>query len=73
MSDDVRKGLRVLRGGNVSVRYKVVEISTVTDQELEDTINRWTAEGWHLDGVQFAMRESSKRPSMAFVTFTRED
>ena len=28
--------------------------------------------GWKLDGVQFAMRESSKRPSMAFVFFTRE-
>jgi hypothetical protein len=25
-----------------------------------------------LDGVQFAMRESSKRPAMAFVFFTRE-
>ena len=30
------------------------------------------AEGWNLDGVQFAMRESSKRPAMAFVFFTRE-
>ena len=29
-------------------------------------------EGWNFDTVQFAMRESSKRPAMAFVTFTRE-
>jgi hypothetical protein len=36
-------------------------------------LNEWTAQGWQLDGIQFAMRDSSKRPSMAFVTFTRED
>jgi len=52
--------------------YKVVELSSVTDQELEQVLNEWTAQGWKLDTVQFAMRESSKRPSMAFVIFTRE-
>jgi hypothetical protein len=39
---------------------------------LEETLNEWTAKGWRFDGMQFAMRESSKRPSMAFVIFTRE-
>jgi hypothetical protein len=53
--------------------YKVVEVDTVTDEELEKVLNEWTPRGWTLDGVQFAMRESSKRPSMAFVTFTREE
>lgn len=53
-------------------RYKVVETSSVTDQELEDIYNEWTEKGWSLDGVQFAMRDASKRPSMAFVTFTQE-
>lgn len=51
--------------------YKVVELSTVDDQSLEDTVNQWVLRGWNLDGVQFAMRESSKRPAMAFVFFTR--
>ncbi len=51
--------------------YKVVELSTVTDEEIETTLNEWTAKGWVYDGIQFAMRDSSKRPSMAFVTFTR--
>ena len=51
--------------------YKVVETSTVTDQELERIINEHVAQGWFFDGMQFAMRESSKRPSMAFVLFTR--
>ncbi len=54
-------------------RYKVVETSSVTDEELETILNEWTAKGWTLDGIQFAMRESSKRPSMAFVLFSRED
>jgi hypothetical protein len=54
-------------------RYKVVEISTVTDEEIESVLNEWTAQGWAYDGIQFAMRDSSRRPSMAFVTFTRED
>ncbi len=53
--------------------YKVVEINTVTDEELETAVNRWTKEGWSLDGIHFAMREASKRPAMAFILFTRED
>ena len=55
------------------MQYKVVETGTVTDQELETLLNEWTGKGWKLDGIQFAMRESSKRPSMAFLVFTRED
>lgn len=54
-------------------RYKVVELSTVTDESLENTINEWVKLGWTFDGIQFAMRESSKRPAMAFVIFTRPD
>ena len=57
----------------MAVRYKVVEISSVTDEEIESVLNEWSVQGWTLESVQFAMRESSKRPSMAFVTFTRED
>lgn len=57
----------------MSIRYKVVELGTVTDDEIEKTLNEWTSEGWQFDSMQFAMRDSSKRPSMAFVTFTREE
>ena len=52
--------------------YKVIETSTVTDDNLEKILNEWTALGWTLDGIQFAMRDASKRPAMAFVLFTRE-
>jgi hypothetical protein len=55
-----------------ALTYKVVELATVDEATLEHAINEWVALGWRLDGVQFAMRESSKRPSMAFVLFTRE-
>jgi hypothetical protein len=52
--------------------YKVVEVNTVSEDMLEEVLNEWTARGWHFDGMQFAMRESSKRPAMAFVIFTRD-
>jgi hypothetical protein len=55
------------------LRYKVVEVSTVSEDTLEEVLNEWTSQGWRLDGMQFAMRESQKRPSMAFVIFTREE
>jgi hypothetical protein len=57
----------------VALRFKVVETSSVTDEELERVVNEWVAQGWSFEGFHFAMRESSKRPSMVFVTFTRED
>jgi len=57
----------------VPIRYKVVETSDVSDASLEQILNEWTARGWNLDGIQFAMRDASKRPAMAFVTFSREE
>ena len=54
------------------MQYKVVEIANVTDEALEKVLNQWTGEGWTFESMHFAMRESSKRPSMAFLTFTRE-
>jgi hypothetical protein len=53
------------------VVYKVVETSSVNEDELERIINERVAEGWTFDGMQFAMRDSSKRPAMAFLLFTR--
>ena len=54
------------------IEYKVVELSVVTDESIEAVLNERTAEGWQFDGIQFVIREASKRPSMAFVLFTRE-
>ena len=57
---------------NMGLLYKVVELNMVTDEAIETTLNEWTRKGWTFENIQFAMRDSSKRPSMAFVTFTRE-
>lgn len=54
----------------VVLQYKVVELSTVDETTLEDTVNAWVPRGWTVESIHFAMRESSKRPAMAFVLFT---
>ena len=54
----------------MALRYKVIETSTVTDDAIEAIINEWVGKGWQLDGIQFAIRDASRRPSMAFVLFT---
>ncbi len=63
---------KIAAAGECVLIYKVVEISTVTEVELEEALNKWVSQGWQFDGMQFAMRESSKRPAMAFVIFCRE-
>lgn len=55
------------------LRYKVVETSDVSDEAIQRILNETTAEGWSFDIMHFAMRESSKRPAMAFLIFTRSD
>ena len=55
-----------------TVTYKVVELSSVTDEEIERALNEWTSQGWTFDAMHFAMRESSRRPAMAFIAFTRK-
>ncbi len=65
---------RIMRDGRGKMlRYKVVEVNTVSEDILEEVLNEWTAKGWRFDGIHFAMRESQKRPSMAFVLFTTEE
>ena len=55
------------------LQYKVIELPIVTDEALEAVLNEWTAQGWVFDSLQFVVREASKRPSMAFVFFTRNE
>jgi hypothetical protein len=64
---------RCERSNELSVVYKVVETSDVSAEDLERILNEWTAQGWRFEMMQFAMRDSSKRPAMAFVTFVRAD
>jgi hypothetical protein len=56
----------------VGLEYKFVELSIVTDETIEEAVNAWVARGWQLEGIRFVTTEASRRPSMAFVSFTRE-
>jgi hypothetical protein len=56
----------------MAVEYKFVELSIVTDETIEETVNTWVARGWLLEGIRFVTTEASRRPQMAFVSFTRE-
>ena len=55
----------------MALAYKFVELSTVTDETLEEAVNEWVRKGWALEAIHFAMRDSSHRPAMAFVSFVR--
>ena len=54
------------------VEYKVVELSLVTDETIQQAVNTWTQQGWTFEGLHFAMGAGSKRPAMAFIFFIRE-
>jgi hypothetical protein len=56
----------------MAVEYKFVELSVVTDETIEEAVNAWVSRGWHLDGIRFVATDASRRPQMAFISFTRE-
>ena len=55
------------------MQYRVVETSEVTAESLEEILNQWTKKGWRFDGMQFVVKESARRPSMAFILFVKKD
>jgi len=52
--------------------YKVIETCTVTDEEIERILNEWTTQGYVFENIQFVTAVSSRRPTMAFILFTKE-
>ena len=56
----------------MALQFKFVEVGIVTDESLEECVNEWVGNGWSLEGIRFVMTEHSRRPAMAFVSFTRE-
>jgi hypothetical protein len=56
----------------MALEYKFVELSIVTDETIEEAVNAWVQRGWVLDGIRFVANEASRRPQMAFISFTRE-
>ena len=55
-----------------SLVYKFVELSIVTSETIEEAVNEWVRQGWTFDGIRFVTTEASRRPAMAFISFTRE-
>lgn len=56
----------------MALQYKFVELSTVTDDRIEEIVNDWVGQGWSFEGIRFVTSEASRRPTMAFISFTRE-
>ncbi len=57
----------------MSMTYKVVETSIVTDEEIGKILNEWTTKGYLFESIQFVNAVSSKRPVMAFLFFTKKE
>ncbi len=51
--------------------YRVVEVSPVGDQVLEEALNLRAAEGWSFESIHFVTREGSHRPALAYLFFVR--
>ncbi len=56
----------------MGLEYKFVELSIVTDESIEEAVNAWVGRGWALDAIRFVTTEASRRPAMAFISFTRD-
>ena len=54
------------------MQYRVIETSEVTAESLEEILNQYTQEGWKFDGMQFVVKESARRPSLAFILFVKK-
>ncbi len=55
---------------NSAMTYKVVETSTVTDEEIERLVNDWASKGYAFASIHFVTTQASRRPVMAFLFFT---
>jgi hypothetical protein len=53
--------------------YRVVELSDVSDRTIEEALNRVTAEGFRFESIHFVSQPGTRRPTMAFLFFTRDE
>ena len=51
--------------------FKVVEVSPVGEDTLEQALNDWTREGWSFQSLHFVCREGSHRPALAYLFFVQ--
>ncbi len=53
--------------------YRVVELADVSDKTIEEALNLAAGEGCRFDSVHFVTQPGSRRPTMAFLFFTRSE
>ncbi len=58
---------------NITMIYKVVELSVVTDEDIERALNQWTEKGYLFESIHFVTNQASRRPAMAFIFFIKKD
>jgi hypothetical protein len=51
----------------------VVELTDVCDRSIEDAMNAAAADGSRFESVHFVTQPGNRRPTMAFLFFTRHD
>jgi hypothetical protein len=54
-----------------SAEYKVVEVSPVGEDTLEQALNDWTGRGFSFESLHFVSRDGSHRPALAYLFFVR--
>jgi len=50
-------------------RFRVTEVSPVTEEALERVLNERAEDGYSFESIHFVMREGSHRPAMAYLFF----
>ena len=51
--------------------YRVTELTEVSDQSIEAALNREFCDGYRFESIHFVIQPGNRRPSMAFLFFTR--
>jgi len=49
-----------------------MELTDVSDRAVEEALNAAAGDGWRFDSVHFVTQPGNRRPTMAFLFFTRD-
>ena len=52
--------------------WRVVELTDVCDRAIEESLNAASGEGWRFESLHFVTQPGNRRPTMAFLFFTRD-
>ncbi len=51
--------------------YRVIELVDVSDHVIAEALNGSLADGYRFESIHFVTQQGSRRPTMAFLFFTR--